>query len=442
MIHDRDHLERTPTHDLALSCVAAGIDAAHPERVVGDRLDLQGDTLRVAGNPIDLDAFERVVVLGGGKAAAAVATALETILGDRIDGGVVVTDEPTATERVTVREGDHPVPSERGVESARAVRESAADAGEDTLVLAVLTGGGSALLPAPADGLALSDLQQVTESLLSAGAPIEAINAVRKHCSGIKGGQLARTAAPATVVTLLFSDVVGDDPTVIASGPTVPDPTTFGDARRVLEAYDVTPPTAVAERLDRGLAGEVAATPDADDSVFARVRTHVLANGRTAIDAARDVAAEAGFTPLVLGAGIEGEAREVAKTYAAVARESTETGDPVSPPAVVLSGGETTVTVDGDGRGGPNCEFALSAARSLPAGAVLASVDTDGRDGASGAAGALVDAETVDDAAAAERALADDGAATYLGERGALLRTGPTGTNVNDLHVLVVEDRE
>ncbi|WP_299263100.1 glycerate kinase type-2 family protein [Halorientalis sp.] len=441
MIRDRDARSRTAAHSLALACIEAGIDAARPERVVRDRLALQDDRLRVAGGRIDLDAFERVVVLGGGKAAAGVAAALERVLETRLNGGVVVTDDPTPTERVTVRDGDHPIPSERAVESARAVREAAVDAEEDTLVLAVLTGGGSALLPAPADGLALSDLQRVTESLLSASAPIGAVNAVRKHCSAIKGGQLARAAAPATVVTLLFSDVVGDDPAVIASGPTVPDPTTFADAQRVLEEYDVAPPTPVEERLDRGVAGEVAETPTAGASVFEHVRTFVLANGRTAIDAASGVASDAGFTPLVLGAGIEGEAREVAKTHAAVARESRETGSPVSPPAVILSGGETTVTVDGDGRGGPNCEFALSAARSLPEGAVLASVDTDGQDGTSGVAGALVDVETVDDEAAA-RALADNDAASHLGERTALLRTGPTGTNVNDLHVLVVTDTE
>jgi glycerate 2-kinase len=442
VIDDRDDLTRTPAHDLALSCVEAGIDAARPERVVRDSLTVDGDQLRVAGDVIDLGAFERVVVIGGGKAAAGVAAALEPILDDRLDGGVVVTDDPVETERVTVREGDHPVPSERGVEGARAVRAAAADADADALVLAVLTGGGSALLPAPADGLALSDLQEVTESLLSAGAPIEAVNAVRKHCSAIKGGQLAHAAAPATVISLLFSDVVGDDPSVIASGPTVPDPTTFADARRALDDYGVTPPTAVDERIERGVAGGIAETPDADDPIFERGRTHVLANGRTAIDAARTVAADAGFTPLVLAAGIEGEAREVARTHAAVARESCESGDPVDPPAVVLSGGETTVTVDGDGRGGPNCEFGLSAARSLPPGTVLAAVDTDGRDGKSGTAGALVDADTVVDDAAADRALADNDAATYLDERNALLRTGATGTNVNDLHVLVVPGRE
>ncbi|MFB6085058.1 MAG: glycerate kinase [Halorientalis sp.] len=442
MIDDRDDRARTPAHDLALSCIEAGIDAARPERVVRESLTVEGDQLRIDDAVIDLGAFERAVALGGGKAAAHVAAALETVLGDRLDGGVVVTDDPVETDRVAVREGDHPVPSERGVSGARAVRAAAADADADTLVLAVLTGGGSALLPAPADGLSLSALRRVTEALLEAGAPIEAVNAVRKHCSAIKGGRLARAAAPATVHTLLFSDVVGDDPAVIASGPTVPDPTTFGDARAVLDEYDVDAPEAVRERIERGVAGGIDETPTADDPAFERVRTHVLANGRTAVDAARNAAADEGVETLVLAAGVEGEAREVAKAHAAVAREIRETGDPVAPPAVVCSGGETTVTVAGDGRGGPNCEFALSAARSLPPDTVLAAVDTDGRDGESGAAGAVVDAETIEDDRAAGRALAANDAATFLDEREALLRTGRTGTNVNDLHVLVVPDRE
>ncbi|WP_335999711.1 glycerate kinase type-2 family protein [Halorientalis halophila] len=439
MIDDREALAPSPAHELALDCVEAGIAAAHPHRVVGDRLHLEGDQLRVEDELFDLGAFDEVVVLGGGKAAAQVAAALEDVLGDRLDGGVVVTNDPVETECVTVREGDHPVPSERGVEAAQAVRDAADAADDETLVLAVLTGGGSALLPAPADGLDLADLQSVTESLLDAGAPIEAVNAARKHCSAIKGGQLARAADPATVCTLLFSDVVGDDPGVIASGPTVPDPTTFADARQVLSAYDVDAPEAVTDRIERGIDGEIDETPTADDPIFEKTSTHVLANGRTAIDAARETAQKADHESLVLAAGIEGEAREVARTHAAVATEAVERGDPVEPPAVVVSGGETTVTVRGDGRGGPNCEFALSAARSLPDGAVLAAVDTDGLDGASEVAGAVVDAETVADDEAAGQALADNDAAGFLADRDALVDTGPTGTNVNDLHVLVVD---
>jgi len=439
MIAGRDTLARTDAHDLALACVEAGIEAAHPEQVIHDAVTRDGTRLRVGDRTIGLGSFDEVLVLGGGKAGATVAAALEDVLGDALDGGVVVTNDPVATDRVTVREGNHPVPDEDGQAGARDVLDAAEAAEEGTLVLAVVTGGGSALLPAPAGGVSLADLRAVTEALLESGASIDEINAVRKHCSALKGGQLARAAAPATVVSLLFSDVVGDDPAVIASGPTVPDPTTFADALGVLAAYRIDAPASVRERLERGADDDLPETPTAGDRAFDRASTHVLANGWTAIGAAREAAAEAGFGTLVLSSRIEGEAREAAKTHAAVAAEAAGTGNPIDPPAVVLSGGETTVTIRGDGRGGPNCEFALSAARSLPDGAVLACVDTDGEDGRSGAAGAIVDAETVGNREAAARALADNDAAGYLDGRDALIETGQTGTNVNDLRVLVIE---
>ena len=438
MIENRDALADTPAHHTALHCVEVGIRAAAPERVVREGARLDGDRLLVGGEIYDLDGFEEVLVVGGGKAAAGVAAALEELLGDRLSGGVVVTNDPRPTERVAVVEASHPVPDERGVAGAERVREAVADADEGTLVLAVVTGGASALLPAPADGVSLSDLQAVTDALLASGASIDDINAVRKHCSALKGGLLARAAAPATVVGLLFSDVVGDDPAVIGSGPVSPDPSSFADALGVLEEYEVDAPTAVRERLERGAAGDLPETPTADDDCFGRVDTHVLANAWTALDAAREAARDAGFRTVVLSSRIEGEARDAAKTQAAVAEEIAATGNPVEPPAVVLSGGETTVTKTGDGRGGPNTEFALSAARSLPETAVLASVDTDGEDGASDAAGALVDGDTVTDRAAATAALRDNDAAGYLAEQGALVETGRTGTNVNDLRVLVV----
>ncbi len=452
MIEDRPSLARTPAHDLALDCVTAGIEAAAPGRVVRERVAVDGSRFRIDGDgnddgededgngdhgDYDLNAYDEVVVLGGGKAAGGVAAALEDVLGGHLDGGVVVADGPTETDRVDVVVGDHPVPSERGLDGARRVLDGAAAADERTLVLAVVTGGGSALLPAPVSGVGLSNLRTVTELLLECGASIEEINAVRKHCSRLKGGQLAATARPATVVGLLFSDVVGDDPSVVASGPTAPDESTYADALAVLDRYDVAAPD-VRRHLEHGVAGEYPETPGPDDPVFERVDTFVLANAWTALDAARDVAREAGCEPLVLAAGVRGEAREAAPTHVAVAEESQATGNPVEPPAVVCSGGETTVTVEGSGAGGPNLEFALAAALELPDDAVLACVDTDGIDGGSDAAGAVVDSSTVEDPAAARDALAANDAGGYLDDRDALLVTGPTGTNVNDLRVLVV----
>jgi glycerate 2-kinase len=439
VVTNREDLTRSAAHETALDCLAAGIDAAHPERVCEDAITLSGSQLRIEDAVYDLAAYEEVLVLGGGKAAGQVAAVLEALLGDVIDEGVVVTDDPVRTDRVRVVEGSHPVPDEAGSEGARRALALADGAGPDTLVLAVLTGGGSALLPAPAGDLSLSALRTTTDALLESGASIDEINAVRKHVSAIKGGRLAATAAPATVLTLAFSDVVGDDLAVVASGPTVADPTAYDDALSVLDRYDLAVPTPVRDHLAAGAAGEHPETPGAAD--LPAGRAHVLATGWTAIAAARDVATEGGYEPLVLSSRSRGEAREQGLAHVAVAEEIAATGNPVDPPVAVISGGETTVTVRGDGAGGPNQEFALRAALALDQG-VLGAVDTDGRDGATNAAGALVDGETLADpeaAAAARAALAENDAATVLGDCDALIRTGRTGTNVNDLRVLIVE---
>ena len=439
MIENRTQLATTDARDVALACLEAGIDAGHPRRVIHEAITLEGETLHVADTTYDCSAYDEIVVLGGGNAAAHVAVALEDVLGDRIDRGVVVTDDPTETEHVTVCEGDHPVPSERGVAGTRRLLEAAGTADERTLVLAAITGGGSALMAAPAGELSLADLQATTDALLESGADIHEINAVRKHCSALKGGQLARRLAPATVVGILLSDVVGNDLSVIASGPVAPDESTFEDACSVIDRYDIDVPDAVADRLERGRAGGIPETPEADDPVFDRVSNHIVADGMTVLEAASDVAAERGYEPMILSARIRGEAREAATTHIAIGEEALATGTPLSPPAVFLSGGETTVTVTGDGTGGPNQEFATSAALSLEAELTVAAVDTDGIDGASDAAGGIVDAGTVDDDERAHTALATNDVAPYLAERNARIETGPTGTNLNDLRVIVVE---
>jgi len=444
-IENRSALASSDARGAALDCLAAGIEAAHPRAVVSDALSLDGGELTVravdgATATYDLDGYDRVLVLGGGNAAGHFAAALEALLGERIDGSAVVTDDPAETDRVEVLPGDHPVPSERGVESAARILDLADRAEADDLVIGCITGGGSALLPAPAGDLSLADLRATTDALLASGAPIDEINAVRKHLSAIKGGRLARAAAPATVVGLAISDVVGDDLGVIASGPLSLDPTTFRDALDVLERRDVDVPAAVREHLRAGADGDFAETPTAEDAAFDRAAVHVVASARTALDAAREVAAERGYEPMVLSARVRGEAREAAKTHAAVTEEIHETGNPIEPPAVVLSGGETTVTLGDDhGRGGPNQEFVLSGALELDVPAVVAAVDTDGIDGATDAAGAIADAETVDDAAARD-ALSRNDAYPVLDDADALLRTGATGTNVNDLRVFVIED--
>lgn len=439
--------------ELALDCVEAGIRAADPERATSERVQLTGETLHVGDRAYDLAASDRVVLAGGGKAAVGVARALEVVLGDHLTEGVVAVPrdaDTTALERVEAVAAGHPTPTEGSVEAGERVLAMARNADDRTLVLAVVTGGGSACLAAPADDLELADLRAVTDDLLAAGADIDETNAVRKHASTLKGGRLARAAAPATVVGLLVSDVVGDDPAVVASGPTAPDPTTYADALAALDRYDVDGP-AVRAHLEAGRNDDHPETPIAADPPFATgdgvndpggaVSNHVLVGARTALDAARDRAREAGFEPLVLSSRIRGEAREAALTGVAVAEEALDSGAPVTPPAVVLSGGETTVTVRGGGTGGPNGEYALRAALEFvgtDAPVALACVDTDGRDGSADAAGALVDPGTVADRAAARDALARSDSHGYLGPRDALARTGATGTNVNDLRALVL----
>ncbi|MFB6110641.1 MAG: glycerate kinase [Halodesulfurarchaeum sp.] len=438
-IRNREDLAVSPAHETVLDALLAGIEASDPATVVESSVSLVGETLEIGDASYDLSGFEEVIVLGGGNAASQVARALEDVLGERLDGGLVVTDDPVETERIEVLPGDHPVPSERGVDSTRRLLDRAERAGADTLVLGVITGGGSALMPAPAGDLDLQDLVETTDQLLHSGAPIGEINAVRKHLSQLKGGRLAAAVAPAETIALVLSDVVGNHLDVIASGPLVPDPSTYADAQAVLDRFAISIPEPVRDHLAAGAAGERDETPKPGDPIFDRVSTHIVADGMTALSAAAEVAAESGYEPLVLSSRVEGEAAESAKTHAAVANEIAATGTPLEPPAAVLSGGETTVTVDGGGSGGPNQEFALSAGLALEDDAVVGAVDTDGIDGASDAAGAIVD-ESVIDRSEAQAALDTNDSGAYLTARGRTILTGQTGTNVNDLRLLLVRD--
>jgi len=430
---------------IAVACLRAGVEAVLPRTVVSKRVALEGSVLRVGDDAHDLAGHDRIVVVGGGKATDGVASALESILGDRIDAGLVVVDEAAGSEgadespieRVV---GGHPVPTKAGVDGTARAVELVREAGEKTLVIAAITGGASALFAAPVDAVGLSALRETTDALLGAGADIDEINAVRKHLSRVKGGRLAAAAAPATVVGIAFSDVVGDDPSVIGSGPTVPDETTFADALGVLDRYGVAVPEAVREHLEAEAGGE---TPGPSDPAFDRVEHHLIADNMTALEGAADAADAAGYEPLILTSRLRGEASEVGKVLVSMGAESGATGTPVEPPAVLLAGGECTVSIDGTGgSGGPNQELALSAALEGEA-VVLAAVDTDGEDGSSDAAGAIVDGSTVGegDREGARAHLDSNDAGTYLAEVGATTETGPTGTNVNDVVVMVVGER-
>ena len=442
MIRNRAALAASSAHEVALDCIEAAIDGAGPDVATRSAVNRDGETLTIGETTYDLADYTDVIVVGGGKAASGVTHALESILGDRLSGGHILVKQAIDTETVRTTVGDHPLPSDRNVQATADILGTVDEADEDTLVLFVLTGGASALLSAPAGDLTPDDLQTTTDRLLNGGVPIAEINAVRKHLSDLKGGQIARRGAPATVAGLLISDVVGNDLSTIGSGPSVPDDTTYEDALGVFDRHDLTPPSAVQDHLEAGRDGSLSETPFPDDPVFDRVTNHLIGDNATALEAAAAVAREAGYEPLVLTSRLRGEAREVAKPLIAIAEETTATGTPVEPPAVLLAGGETTVTVTEDGgQGGPNQEFVLSGALDHDGDAVIAAVDTDGEDGSSEVAGAVADGTVVDDRERARDALLANDAGSHLSDIGATVETGPTGTNVNDVAVIVIEDQ-
>jgi glycerate 2-kinase len=384
----------------------------------------------------------RTVVVGAGKAAAAMAKAVEDHWPGPLSGLVVTRyDHDLPTSRIEVAQASHPVPDAAGRDAAARILAMVQGLTADDLVLCLISGGGSALLALPAPGVSLEDKRAVGRALLKSGADIAEMNCVRKHLSAIKGGRLAAAAHPARVVSLLVSDVPGDDPSVIASGPTVPDPTSVADARAILAKHGITPPPAVAAYLDQG-ADE---TPKPDDPRLAGVVTTIVATPQDALEAAAALARARGFAPIILGDAIEGEAREVAKVHAGIARQIARHGQPAPAPAVILSGGETTVTVRGSGRGGRNVEFLLALAVALDGhpGIHAAAFDTDGIDGTEDNAGAILRPDTLARAAAlgldAKAFLANNDGYSFFKALGDLVVTGPTRTNVNDFRAILVE---
>lgn len=439
--------------DDARRILDAAIAAADPRAAVRRALRVEGDALVVGvpgdGERIELGEVGRIWLIGAGKAAVGMALGARDVLGDRIAGGTVTTRDGYGGEvpGIYVWEAAHPVPDTRGLAGAAEALACARGAGARDLVLCLLSGGASALWPAPVAGVTLSELRALTDALLRAGATIRELNAVRKHLSRIGGGWLARAAHPARVVALVVSDVVGSPLDVIASGPTVPDPTTFADALGVLSAYEITAPPAVLRHLQAGAAGQAPETPKPGDAAFDRVSAHVVAANA---DALRDASVEAGrlgYRAEILADDLEGEAREVARGIAREALERQRALASADRPIALLLGGETTVTVRGRGAGGRNQELALALALELEgrAGIVAAALGTDGTDGATAAAGGVVDSETVARGAAAgldaRGHLARNDSHPYLRATGDLLVTGPTGTNVCDVVLILAEAR-
>jgi len=383
----------------------------------------------------------RTVIIGAGKASGAMAKALEDAWDGPLDGLVVTRyGYRLPTERLEVVEAAHPVPDAAGREAAQRIYDMVQGLTEDDLVLCLISGGGSSLLALPAEGVTLEDKQAMNKALLASGATISEMNTVRKHLSAIKGGRLAQAAYPARVVALMISDVPGDDPSIIASGPTVPDPSTNADALAIIEKYGLDVPENMRRVLERN-----EETPKPGDPCFGRVENIMIATPQASLEAAAEVARQAGVTPVILGDSIEGESRDVALVHAGIARQCAMRGQPEAPPCVLISGGETTITLKGKGKGGRNTEFLLALAIALAGMENIYALagDTDGVDGSEDNAGALIYPDTLARAEAAglnpKAMLADNDPYTFFKGIGDLLETGPTMTNVNDLRAILIE---
>ncbi|MCS7119966.1 MAG: glycerate kinase [Nitrososphaerota archaeon] len=436
--------------EIILDVIEKSLNSVDPRTIIKSKVLLKDNRLIINDKIFNLDEFDKIFVVGGGKASGSMAKALEEILGSRIEDGVIVVPRGESQRykmhRIRVVEGSHPIPDERSVASAKEILNLAGRVGEKDLVIGLISGGGSALMALPYDGITLGDKQRVTDLLLRSGATINEINIIRKHLSGIKGGRLAKSLYPATILCLLLSDVLGDPLDVIASGPTVPDSSTFSDALDILERYDLLSkiPVSIRELLMSGAKGLVEETPKADDPAFKKVHNVVIGNNRLACETAAEELKSSGFNTMLLTSLLEGEARHVGTVFGTVAKEISRSGNPISPPAAIIAGGETTVTVTGQGKGGRNQELCLGAALKIQGleKTVLASVSTDGVDGPTDSAGALVDGWTI---ARSKRLgmeandyLRNNDSYSFFSRLGDLVMTGPTGTNVNDITILLV----
>ncbi|WDN89012.1 glycerate 2-kinase [Desulfosarcina sp. BuS5] len=427
--------------------------AVDPYKAVKRFIHIEGDRLLIGmeGRPeaeLDLAEFDRIALVGAGKAAAPMARGIEELFGKKIRKGLINV-KYGFTEKLAftgIIESGHPVPDKNGVKGTEKILDFLRRANEKDLIFSLISGGGSALLPQPARNITLSEKQKITRDLLACGACIDEINAIRKHISSSKGGQMARAAFPASIVNLMLSDVVGDKMDVIASGPFVPDTSTFKDAWGIFKKYDLKGiPAAIHDHIKLGLEGQIPETPKENDKIFDRVLTYIVGSNILALEAASAMAKKLGYRTLILSSMVEGETKEIARVHTAIAKEILKTGRPIPPPACIISGGETTVTIRGDGLGGRNQEFCLASALDLielPPRVVLLSGGTDGNDGPTDAAGAMVDPLTVtrgkNAGMPAERFLDRNDAYHFLNKTKDLLMTGPTNTNVMDVRLVLV----
>jgi hydroxypyruvate reductase len=432
----------------ARSIFEAGLAAADPMVLIPRHLRVDGQILYAGQGVYDLTKCKHLYVIGAGKATAKMALAVEELLGQKITGGVVIVKRGHALplRKLKIIEAGHPIPNQAGVDATETIVALLRRTLETDLILCLISGGASALLVSPSAGLSLEDKQEATQTLLKCGAKIQEINAIRKHISKVKGGRLAELAYPAAVVSLLLSDVVADSVDTIGSGPTAPDSSTFADCLSVIERYRVGTiiPDAVRHVLQKGATGEGAETPKSGNPVFAKVQNLIVGNNQSALRGAKERAEVLGYHTLVLSNSVEGEAKKVASDLAALAKDILAGRGRVEPPACIICGGETTVTVSGDGVGGRNQELALAAAVEIDGieGVVALSGGTDGTDGLTDAAGAIVDGTTLERAREkgldARDYLRRNDSYPLLRTVGDLLATGPTLTNVMDLQLLLV----
>ncbi len=434
---------------LALGALEAALEAADPIEVVKSAIAVEDSNLLVSQHKFNLSIFENIYVVGGGKASGKMAEALESRLGNRISEGLInvpYNSGPYSTKIISLQEASHPIPDKAGMEGAKRILELVGQAEKNDLVICLISGGGSSLMPLPRGEITLEDKRQVTNALLKSGATINEFNTVRKHISALKGGWLAKNAYPATIINLILSDVIGDPLDFIASGPTVPDSTTFGDAIEVLRRYNLwkTTPQSVKTLLVNGQKGLREETPKNEDKVFKKAYNAVVGNNRSATSAACSSFRSSGLQALLLTSFLEGEARHVGTMLAAITKEVVASGSPLPSPCGIVVGGETTVTVVGDGKGGRNQEIALSAALKISGmgGIAIASLSTDGFDGPTEAAGALADGQTLSRSLELEMVAKNfidrNDSFSFFSELNDAIFTGFTGTNVNDVSVIVV----
>jgi len=430
-----------------LECLNVGVKSADPEKAVHRFLKVKDGTIYVGEFKYRP---KRVFVVGCGKASCKMAKAVEDILGDMIEDGVIAVHEKflehCMLERIRTIKAQHPIPGPGSLEAGDEILKLVSNASQGDLVITLISGGGSALMEKLAPNISLKDLEELTNQLLKCGATIQEINTVRKHISLIKGGWLAKTAYPADVVSLIISDVVGDPIEFIASGPTAPDTTTFKDAKRILEKYGIWEvlPESIREYIERGLKGLVSETPKPDDPTFKKVRNIIVASNIQSLNAMKDYLESKGVRTIILTSRLTGEARFVGEVLASILVEARKSGNPLKPPLAILAGGETTVTVRGSGVGGRNLELALSAAKIIRGlhGVALASIGSDGIDGITDVAGGIVDGHSWDRGLSLnldpEQLLLNNDSYTFFKTLEDYIYTGPTGTNVNDLFVGIV----